>query len=493
MMEGIGAADAGSASTSTSLVMPTYAAKSAGRTRVEETNTVVYRHPTFGTKDVEAGAQGFYTNPQLVRYGEDGIYEPNDTEYKKLKDSGKVYLKITTDCFGVPTAVEYTDGNESDDADDKKPFWSLDNGTAAGSDVVDPTRDEEDTKEHGAEIIIPIADLQQDPLSPDLGLPMNYRPVIIPPLAINAANFYAAPGTDENTEDTGRSWQKARLAEPLEGNSVRIHGLNNHGGIRLSTDEEKSKHLISTAMEASIELYGVAPSNKTNEANNVYDGPQTFGRKLYQNYNSSKAYSLQGTEFGLLAEWPIVNENGEQISALTLKGGHIRDWQLAFEGEGSIVVPTPETYTVNSESATDYRYSILPHTAEDGTEGIMVTTFDRTESFGKSGKSIYQSHSAWAASSSTFIPFPSIPAPGSPETTEYEFDEDWFTVTDNKVTMNRSAVESVINDAINEIEVEVNVTGLVEPVSDGSIRVMNTTTSGKLTNETTVKSNIGHV
>lgn len=98
-----------SASTSTSLVMPTYSAKAPGRTRVEETNTVVYRHPAFGTKDVEEGEQGFYSNPQLVRYGADGIYEPNDNEYKKLTDSGKVYLKITTDCLGVPKSVEYTD------------------------------------------------------------------------------------------------------------------------------------------------------------------------------------------------------------------------------------------------------------------------------------------------------------------------------------------------------------------------------------------------
>lgn len=65
----------------------------------------------------------------------------------------------------------------------------------------------------------------------------------------------------------------------------------------------------------------------------------------------------------------------------------------------------------------------------------------------------------------------------------YDFDEQWFIVTDNKVTLNEEKLDTLVNEAINELGVEVTGEGLVESTFRGNL-VANT--QGTLTLNTEV-------
>lgn len=59
--------------------------------------------------------------------------------------------------------------------------------------------------------------------------------------------------------------------------------------------------------------------------------------------------------------------------------------------------------------------------------------------------------------------------------TSYEFDPDYFTVTDNSVTLKVAAIEEIAAEVASEIGVEVSVEGIVDTVKSGKIK---TTTTG---------------
>lgn len=84
-----------------------------------------------------------------------------------------------------------------------------------------------------------------------------------------------------------------------------------------------------------------------------------------------------------------------------------------------------------------------------------------------------------------------------PEQTEYEFDPEFFAVTETgngarRVSLKMSRINSMVDEVVNELEVQVNVTGIIECTADGTLRVANTTTAGRLTDSTHVDSFISY-
>ena len=65
----------------------------------------------------------------------------------------------------------------------------------------------------------------------------------------------------------------------------------------------------------------------------------------------------------------------------------------------------------------------------------------------------------------------------------YDFDPSWFTVTNNNVTINEAKLDTLVNEAINELGVEVTGEGLVESTFRGNLYA---NTQGTLTLNTEV-------
>lgn len=66
--------------------------------------------------------------------------------------------------------------------------------------------------------------------------------------------------------------------------------------------------------------------------------------------------------------------------------------------------------------------------------------------------------------------------------TSYEFDPDYFTVTDNSVSLKATAIEKIVNEAVSELGVSVEVSGLVECTFKGQL-VANTSGTLSLSTE----------
>lgn len=52
---------------------------------------------------------------------------------------------------------------------------------------------------------------------------------------------------------------------------------------------------------------------------------------------------------------------------------------------------------------------------------------------------------------------------------EYDFDSNWFTVTNNSVTLKESAIDAIVTEAVNELSVQVEGSGLIESTFRGSL------------------------
>lgn len=66
--------------------------------------------------------------------------------------------------------------------------------------------------------------------------------------------------------------------------------------------------------------------------------------------------------------------------------------------------------------------------------------------------------------------------------TSYEFDPDYFTVTDNSVSLKETAIDQIVNEAVSELGVSVEVSGLVECTFKGQL-VANTSGTLSLSTE----------
>lgn len=384
------------------------------RERVEETNKVLYRDHLYWTKDLRGDEKnGFYGNQQYFKYAEDSIFSddcmmpPGSPEFTCLEEFGDdsnktIYLKVETDCKGVPTKARYSKDNKRTEGSSS--YWALNTGYSQGigsAPVGTPS------KAHGAELVIPAAIIRKDPLNPNSGLAKNYRPVIIPPLAIDAAYLDMPPAAD----DPKRNPQTLPNIEALEGNSTRVRGISNIGGVKLNVKENSENETISNTLEASIELYGIAPgSDETGSKYPTYPGPgsdQGKTTRLYSEYNDDTPYNKQGGD-NLLGVWPVYDAAGSPLSELKLYGGHLRDWQLTYRAEGEITLPAGGDIHGNSDLAIDYKYEFNEATVGSET-GLLIQTLARCEDFSVSGNEVIHTHSEWSyGPGSVFIPFPSV-------------------------------------------------------------------------------------
>lgn len=141
------------------------------RERVEETNKVLYRDHLYWTKDLRGSEKnGFYGNLQYFKYAEDSMYSddemmpPGTPDFTCLEEFGEdsqktIYIKVKTDCKGVPTEARYTKDNTKSEG--ALPYWGLDTGKSQGV----GSEPAGTYQAHGAELIIPAAIIQKDPLN----------------------------------------------------------------------------------------------------------------------------------------------------------------------------------------------------------------------------------------------------------------------------------------------------------------------------------------
>lgn len=200
-----------------------------------------------------------------------------------------------------------------------------------------------------------------------------------------------------------RHIQGAKWVDALKHAVIPVRGLNNHGGVKLlgiDTDGRRT----SNAVEASIEMYGIAPgSPKAGDppawltclpCSMVGTGRGQWPRQcawLYAPYNACQPYKASGD--GLLARWPIIQRN-EKVGELTLTGRHLEDWQLAFQGCGEIHLPCVTCYGVIPSTARVTKHAISTYTT-GGQKYLAVQEFERLECFGMTAGSFYNRRGDW--------------------------------------------------------------------------------------------------
>lgn len=347
----------------------------------ENSNQVRYRHPTYGTGDLNEDEQiGYYaTDPTIIK--SDGTLL-NDIEHFAVSThfigTGKtetIYLNIKTnnkgEIVGTPAYVN--------EVKNQQIF-----GLNAGS----------------GNLYFPIAKLSDNPKFDEEPMAMDYHPVTIPLVTDDASYVPDAPAGSRYTQ--GTKW-----VDSIDGSIIPVRGFNNKGGIKyIGVDQNGSRK--SNAFKASIEMYGVAGSGQGNEqliAGTTWN--------LNQAYNSQVPYYTGGD--GLLAQWDIYAANGEHQGTLDLIGGHFDDWQLWFQGVGSIQLPSGAAGSVDwtvigshvlPSTAYDFKYEIVP----SGTAGFWVNEYQRLEEFeyNHSNMQVEDRWTDWRRVKEDFIPFPFV-------------------------------------------------------------------------------------
>lgn len=73
----------------------------------------------------------------------------------------------------------------------------------------------------------------------------------------------------------------------------------------------------------------------------------------------------------------------------------------------------------------------------------------------------------------------------------YEFDPQWFIVSGNYITLNSDTINQIVQEAVNEISLDVQVTGLVEATAYGDLST-STSASGSLDGSLAATSNVSY-
>ncbi|CAJ0596441.1 unnamed protein product [Cylicocyclus nassatus] len=165
-------------------------------------------------------------------------------------------------------------------------------------------------------------------------------------------------------------------------------------------------------------------------------------------------------------------------------------WAAGQTWDVVIPAPTPEKqWTVNGSTGTDYKYDFTLTPAGTGST-LTITEQSRNEVLTGDGatRTITQTHGAYGNTGNKW----EIPIPGQVTPTEYTFDSNWFEVTNNNVRLRTSALNSVVNEALNELQFEVNVSGLADDVHDGRIYA-STSAAGRIgDNPSTIPTTYSH-
>lgn len=266
-----------------------------------------------------------------------------------------------------------------------------------------------------------VAKVRNNPRYPKDKVVTNYGVPRVPMLPVDAA-YYPCASCDPDDEEgestnepvgSGRQPEQGRYMEGwwwLDGayeNIIPVWGMNNKGGLKFtefeSCDEDDIRKSVN--LNASIEMYGIAPGSSVDPSHETYPYciPAGSGHHkgwLWQPYNWCTPWKSSGD--GKLACWRILGGNGECQGSIILNGFHLCDWQLAFQGSGDIRMPNVPTYYGIAASTDDYRYEFGGVT-EGGKKYLSIEEYTRQECFFKSGQSFYDKWNCWQLAGTKLI------------------------------------------------------------------------------------------
>lgn len=363
----------------------------------DELNLVHWRDHMGQTWDLAVGdiegddgpPDGYYANKHEVLFGVNAISESDIKKmtpdcYLITDDKTEVYARIQTDRYGTPTQTTLVVGSPLTQS-----LWDMRTGATG-------------------DIYIPTATTMPHPIKDCGHLAVRHRPIVIPPMTQDMS--YTPESTGEHRDVQG-SW----LVAGLNGNTIPVKGINNHGGVKMLDDDVSSPNR-SMALQASIEIYGVVGSHlpeyedieeqcvkMTVAGRDEDDNPVICTKcehvKMWQSYNERTPYRTSGD--GTLAKWPVM-VGTSLYSELVLKGGHYEDWQLWFEGEGVLHLPENwggsvypvGTLVTHCTDTTDYRHC-LTVTEDDCGYTFSWNDSKRTENFKSEGMDVLNSWTDW--------------------------------------------------------------------------------------------------
>lgn len=287
----------------------------------------------------------------------------------------------------------------------------------------------------------------------------TFSPITIP--AIYSASCYSDVGICNSLA------LKCQIAQMVNQQGIfsKVKGIQNRGGL-LMTDEAKVVKLSS-----GVEFYSASDSTGqgasfTNinkglvpyaECVTIAEFPITYNH--YEFCHSAKQYNLTGNSNGSL-----------KVVAQPLRGNA---WQWGFTYSGDLSVDTYKYTPTDGQGGktiicADEGISVSgsPDTNYTISRNLYLEASDSTDNEGENAISITCKK---VGNKVTY----SLYAPKSACT--YEFDPEFFIVTDNSVSLNTAALYAIAEEVASEIEVEVQACGIVDTISSGKIK---TTTQG---------------
>lgn len=272
-------------------------------------------------------------------------------------------------------------------------------------------------------------------------------------------------------------------SEPTESNEIsnlvttagifaKVKGIQNDGGLKI-TDTDTT-----LGLQSGIEIYAqaadssnpdtdftITSDSKEPKASKVTIAEFPITKKVYQ-------YDHQLNDY---KETNIDTDSKLQLVAQPIGENA---WQWGFTYSGQVEVDSYKYYPSNPNDPTP-----IPTTISQG-EGIKVTQTGNNYNiernlFIEAADSSDNPNALQVVEDK--VGDKVIYKLYAPKAT-YEFDPDYFTVTDNSVSLKATAIDQIVNEAVSELGVSVEVSGLVESTFKGQL-VANTSGTLSLSTE----------